>query len=308
MTARPGKNVKGRIGIARRVVQIAVLALFCAPVIVSGTGLFGLVSGKEELSVVPSDLPFFGSLISSSVVGVNVLDPYALLEVLAASASITAGAALAAVPPLLVYGLVRGRAFCGWVCPVNLVLEGVDWVRRKLGLSAAVHALPRRTKMIVSIVVLVICAATGMLVFEMFSPIAFLNRGMLFGSLAGGFTMAAIVVAELFWAERVWCRALCPLGGFYEAIGTFGLVSVKMDAERCVHCDACRAVCLCDPEILDSVLDEGADHVSAGDCMLCGRCVDVCPTDALSIGPAVPFPKPQAAEGASLSRPGRSRE
>ncbi|MDK7724651.1 4Fe-4S binding protein [Slackia exigua] len=55
-------------------------------------------------------------------------------------------------------------------------------------------------------------------------------------------------------------------------------------------------------------MDEGADHVSAGDCMLCGRCVDVCPTDALSIGPAVPFPKPQAAEGASLSRPGRLRE
>ncbi|WP_421572818.1 4Fe-4S binding protein [Slackia exigua] len=26
--------------------------------------------------------------------------------------------------------------------------------------------------------------------------------------------------------------------------------------------------------------------------MLCGRCIDVCPTDALSIGPAVPFPKP----------------
>ncbi len=179
----------------------------------------------------------------------NVLDPYALLEVLAASASITAGAALAAVPPLLVYGLVRGRAFCGWVCPVNLVLEGVDWLRRKLGLTVAVHALPRRTKMIVSIVVLVICAITGMLVFEMFSPIAFLNRGMLFGSLAGGFTMAAIVVAELFWAERVWCRALCPLGGFYEAIGTFGLVSVKMDVERCVHCDACRAVCLCDPAL-----------------------------------------------------------
>ncbi len=74
MTARPGKNVKGRIGIARRIVQIAVLALFCAPVIISGTGLFGLVSGKEELSVVPSDLPFFGSLASSSVVGLNVLD------------------------------------------------------------------------------------------------------------------------------------------------------------------------------------------------------------------------------------------
>ena len=54
------------------------LGLFCAPVIVSETGLFGLVSGKEELSVVPSDLPFFGSLASSSVVGVNVLDPYAL--------------------------------------------------------------------------------------------------------------------------------------------------------------------------------------------------------------------------------------
>ena len=34
------------------------------------------------------------------------------------------------------YGIVRGRAFCGWVCPVNLLLEGVDWLREVLTILA----------------------------------------------------------------------------------------------------------------------------------------------------------------------------
>ena len=111
---------------------------------------------------------------------------------------------------------------------------------------------------------------------------------MLFGSFAGVFTLVAIVFAELFWAHRVWCRALCPLGGMYETLGCVGLVSVKIDHDLCVHCGACQAACLCDPEILDDVLSGKAGRVVAGDCMLCGKCVDACPHSALEIGFAPP--------------------
>ena len=47
----------------------------------------------------------------------------------------------------------------------------------------------------------------------------------------------AIVLTELFWGYRVWCRSLCPLGGFYEALGRFGQVNVKIDPAACIHCD-----------------------------------------------------------------------
>ena len=110
-----------------------------------------------------------------------------------------------------------------------------------------------------------------------------MNKGILLGSVAGLWTLAAIVVLELFWSHRVWCRSLCPLGGFYEAIGRFGLVNVRFDRAACIHCDACKAACLADPEILDPILNEQDTFVRAGDCMACGSCVDACPTKALSL-------------------------
>ena len=42
---------------------------------------------------------------------------------------------------------------------------------------------------------------------------------------------------------------------------------------------------------IDDVLDNSATRVKAGDCMLCGKCVDACPTKALSIRFANPFSK-----------------
>ena len=61
-----------------------------------------------------------------------------------------------------------------------------------------------------------------------------------------------------------------------------------MDYDACIHCDRCKQVCLCDPEILDGVLSGATKRVEAGDCMLCGKCVDTCPTKALSIGFVAP--------------------
>ena len=277
--------------IARRIVQFAALALFAAPLLMVGYGIFGKTSGMEELPMTAAELPFFGSLSSSSVFGLVLLDPYAILQAAAAAKDFTFGWLVGILPIVVFYGLVRGRAFCGWVCPVNLLLEGVDWLRAKLGLKVVEHALPRHAKLWLALAVLVLSAITGTLVFELFNPISAINKGILFGSITGLVTLGAIVVVELFWARRVWCRALCPLGGFYEALGTVGLLSVKIDHDACTHCGACEQSCLADPEILLPAIEGDKDRVVAGDCMLCGACVDVCATRALSIGPASPFPK-----------------
>ena len=110
------------------------------------------------------------------------------------------------------------------------------------------------------------------------------SKGILFGSIVGGVTLFAIILMELFWGHRVWCRAICPLGGFYEVLGKVGFVSVKIDHEACIGCNKCKQACLCDPEILDVPVAGEANRVCAGDCMLCGKCVEACPVHALSVG------------------------
>ena len=264
----------------RHAVQAAALVLFAAPVLAAGWSLFGTSVGGDAAT--PAQLPFFGSLSSSSIGGLDILDPFGALQVIAASKTFELDWLLAALPVLIVYGLIRGRAFCGWVCPVNLLLEIVDFARRKLRIDVREMPVPRHAKLWIALAVLGLSALTGVPVFEAFSPISAVNKGILFGAVTGVWVLLAIVLTELFWGYRVWCRSLCPLGGFYEALGRFGQVNVKIDPAACIHCDACKHACLSDPAILEPALDGCDAIVRAGDCMACGSCIDACPTRALS--------------------------
>lgn len=286
-TEASGRSPRKRWLTARRIVQTGVLIAFAALVVASGWGLFGLIQGGDDPVPTPSDMPLYGTLSSSHLLGLDLLDPYAVLQITAASKSFSFDWLLFALPILVLYAAVRGRAFCGWVCPVNLLLEGVDWLRGKLGLKVAERTVPRHAKLGIAIAVIVASAVTSVPVFEAFSPISAVNKGILLGSVAGLWVLVAIVVLELFWSHRVWCRALCPLGGFYEAVGRLGFLNVRIDPKACIHCNACKEACLADPEILDPILLEQAMYVSAGDCMVCGKCVDSCPAKALSIEPGL---------------------
>lgn len=286
MTSDEKKAARGfPFTIVRHVVQVCILLLFLVPVLVAGWGLFGGTVGGDNQMATPSGFPFYGSLSSSSLFGIELLDPFAVLQVIVAGKAFDVGWLIGALPLLIVYGLIRGRVFCGWVCPVNLVLEIVDWLREKLHVKVEERVLPRHVKVYVAAGVLVLSLVLSIPVFEALSPISFINKGLIFGSLTGGITLLAILLVELFWGHRVWCRSICPLGGFYEIVGKVGMVNVHIDHEACIGCNKCKKACLCDPEILDAAVAGEDSIVRPGDCMLCGKCVEACPTAALSIKP-----------------------
>ena len=269
--------------IVRHIVQVIVLAVFLVPVFFAGWSLFGGTVGGDNAMGTPADVFFYGSLSSSSIFGINLLDPFAFLQYVVASKSLALNALLAVLPVLVFYGLIRGRAFCGWTCPVNLLLEIIDWIRLKLKIKVEERVLPRHAKVYIAAGVLVLSLVLSFPVFEALSPISFINKGLIFGSLVGGITLLAVILVELFWGHRVWCRALCPLGGFYEVVGKVGLLNVAIDNETCIGCNKCKKACLCDPEILDAPVAGEDVIVRAGDCMLCGKCIEACPVEALSI-------------------------
>ena len=280
-------------GIARRIVQIAVLVFFLIPVMVSGWSLLGVdLSGDAIVDAVTTPAQFFwtGTLSSSTIGFVDLMDPFAMLQTIAASKAFDVTWLLAALPPLVVFALVRGRVFCGWVCPVNLLLEVIDTARQKLWPNKKLpeHRFSRHVKVWIALVILILSALVSVPVYEIFNPISFINKGLLFGGVAGGVTFIAIVVIELFWGHRVWCRSLCPLGGFYELLGKVGLVKVSINHDACIKCGHCKQVCLADPEILVPAVDDASNKVCAGDCMMCGKCIDVCPTQALAARIAFP--------------------
>lgn len=261
--------------IARRIVQFSVLFLFLTP-------LFLVEIEGENF--------FFGTLSSSNFLSIVLTDPFGALQVILASKTVTTSLLIGAVIVLLFYGLIRGRAFCGWACPVNLILEFAHKVRKAFKIKKRYNIkINRHTKIWVAAVVLILSFATSLPVYELFNPIGTVMKGLIFATSLGVWSFVAIILAEIFLAERIWCRALCPIGGFYETVGKVGNFHVKIDHDKCIHCNHCKQVCLADSEILNPVVDEGATYVTAGDCMLCGKCVDHCSDGALQIVPKFSF-------------------
>ncbi|NOX15179.1 MAG: 4Fe-4S binding protein, partial [Epsilonproteobacteria bacterium] len=110
--------------ISRRVVQISIILLF----------LSGNYYGWKVLA---------GNLSSSSIFGLIPLsDPYAVLQMFVAGAVVSSNLLIGAVIILLFYGLLGGRAFCSWVCPVNIITDGANWTRRKFGFDMVAKKQP----------------------------------------------------------------------------------------------------------------------------------------------------------------------
>lgn len=103
-----------------------------------------------------------------------------------------------------------------------------------LALKCPSRTVPRRAKIGVAVAVVLLSALVGFPVFELISPIGAVNKGLVFGGLAGAGTLLAIVIAELLVSRRLWCRALCPLGGTFQVLGARG-ASERRHRSRRLH-------------------------------------------------------------------------
>ncbi len=256
-----------RFLLARRLTQAGILGLF----------LLGPWAGVWLVK---------GNLASSLTLGTLPLtDPFVLAQVLATRHLPQASALLGAAIVVAFYALVGGRAFCAWVCPVNVVTDTAAWLRRRLGLRGG--RTPQRSMRYWLLgAVLCISALGGGLAWEQVNPVSLTQRALIFGgSLAWGVT-AAVFLFDLLIAPRGWCGHLCPSGAMYALIGRASLLRVSArHSSRCNDCADCYAVCP-EPQVIPIAL-KGKDGASPiildAACTNCGRCMDVCTLDVFTL-------------------------
>lgn len=272
---RPGQDAirdKGwwaahRFLLLRRLSQASVFALF----------LLGPLAGLWLVK---------GNLTSSLTLGVLPLtDPFVLAQMLATGHLPEISALLGAALVLAFYGLVGGRVFCAWVCPVNVVTDTAAWLRRRLNITTGRAPRGSLRHWLLGAVLLA-SAASGLLVWETVNPVSLTQRALIFGGgLAWGVT-AAVFVFDLLVAPRGWCGHLCPMGAAYALIGSRAMVRVSArHSSRCNDCADCYAVCP-EPQVIPIALKgkQGASPViRSSACTNCGRCIDVCGPDVFTL-------------------------
>lgn len=69
---------------------------------------------------------------------------------------------------------------------------------------------------------------------------------------------------------RFFCKFICPLGAFYGLFNNYSILGIKIDKDKCIHCNKCINSCLMDVK-----------KVGDRECIECGECIKTCPTNAL---------------------------
>ena len=253
----------------RRISQLGILALF----------LLGPLAG---IWVVKGNLNY-----SYTLDFLPLTDPYVALQA-AMTGHVPEKLGLIGLAIVLVfYFLVGGRAYCSWVCPVNLVTDAAGWLRDRLGIKGSVH-LSRNTRYWILGMTLVGSAASGVVLWELINPVSMLHRGLIFGLGAAWTVVVAVFLFDLFVMSRGWCGRLCPVGAFYSLLGHWSPVRVAArERAACNDCMDCFEVCP-EPQVIRPALkgeEKGVGPVIlAPNCSNCGRCIDVCSKEVFSFG------------------------
>ncbi|ARP00344.1 Putative electron transport protein YccM [Vibrio alginolyticus] len=245
-----------RFLILRRLCQFTIIALFMA-----GPTL-GILTGNLSSSMLLDTVP--------------LSDPLIVLQALATGHVPEFNALLGVVIVVAFYAILAPRAFCAWVCPLNIVTDLAAWLRRKFNIKASYRWSPMIRYWLIPVLMLG-SALSGAILWTWLDPVAALHRGLVFGMGAGWVLIALVFVLDLLLVEHGWCGHLCPLGATYGVIGRKSLLRVTaVRREDCTKCMDCFYICP-EPEVLRQPLKEGDRRVMDQNCISCGRCLDVCP-------------------------------
>ncbi len=217
---------------------------------------------------------------------------------------------------ILLYGLLFGRWICGFLCPFGLIQDLLHKIKTpKLGKSRVTRVLSY-----FKYVILVFFAVIFPLVYAGYEfplpgfckyicpagtlegAVGLLSNpenenmlGMLGPLFTWKFLLMVVFLVGCVFIYRFFCRFFCPLGAIYGLFNKISLVGVKLDRDACTDCGLCMGKCKMDIR-----------RVGDQECIQCGECVSVCPTNAIQWkGPKLLLP-PQAIGGEIATKNGET--
>lgn len=193
---------------------------------------------------------------------------------------------------LIFFGVLLGRAVCGFLCPFGWFQELLRKIPGKKFSTKRLRPLTYLKYVILALFVIVLpmtvvnevgmgdpwfckwlCPAG---VLEGAIPLSIADSGIR-SALGPLFTwkfciLLGVVTLSIFF-YRPFCKWLCPLGAFYALFHAVTLYRFSIDQDKCTSCGACARVCKMDVDVRKT-----PNHT---ECIRCGDCLRACPHGAI---------------------------
>ncbi len=251
-----------------------------------GMNLLFVISFMFDLSLLE------GSLSGSRLFGFYLMDPFNSLQLLIISAYtghlkyLTMNFVIGFFTIFIFYLFMGGRTFCSWICPYHFIAEWGEKLHNYLVKKKKVkeHVYNRYLRYVFWTGFLLLAFITQQLVFEDLNPVGILSRAMIYGPGIILLWILALIIFEVVYSKRFWCRYICPVGTTWSIVGNVSPFAVKFDYDKCAHCLDCQKVCLVPHELwfVEKGKATQKHHYAGSDCTRCGLCIDACPGNALS--------------------------
>ena len=184
---------------------------------------------------------------------------------------------------IMVSGFIRGRFWCGNICPRGAFL---DIVAHKISPNRKISGI-LRSKLVRFTALAAMFSIFGLNVykaFQVYGTADFYDKLGMVGVMMCAATTVIALILSIFIHSRTWC-SFCPMGSVQRHLHELKVyLSGKKILDRhmslhshadCLNCKICSKVC---PSGIDvaGLVNGGESKIAHKECIKCGKCADVC--------------------------------